>query len=85
MGISIIIIIILIILFIGVVYLVFYLKKPRTDLEIDHAKLLKSDKINRQKKEIVEKSQNETDTFIKDKLNKIDGMLKKEQENHKEL
>lgn len=77
MEISIIIVIVFIILVAGVAYVVNYVKRPMTDLEIDQSKLNKAYEIIKHNKEIAESSQKETEAFIKDKLKKTDEMLKK--------
>lgn len=81
MNTSFLIILVVLIIITIVAFTVYYMRKPKTGLEIDQDKQKKADKINMQNKKIVEKTRNEIDANIKDRLKKIDEMLKKGQGN----
>jgi predicted Holliday junction resolvase-like endonuclease len=69
--------IVVIISIVVVACLLYYLRKPKTDLEIAQDKLNRGDKNIKKDYEITKKSQEVTDDFVKKQLKKTDEMLKK--------
>lgn len=74
---SIFVTIFVIILIVVVACLLYYLRKPKTDLEIAQDKLNRGNKIIIKNYEVTKNSQEEIDAFVKKQLKKTDEMLKK--------